>query len=198
MNAGLAVFDRPPLSRDVIVGFVGNGTRKLVEGSLRASGLAPTEEAIDRAYAVFRGHYDAHLLDQTRAYPGVDSLLAALAANGVVLSVLTNKLQRPSERILAGLGLAGRFRAVLGGDDETARKPNPAGLLRLVAEAGILPAEALLVGDSDVDVATARAAGVPVCGVTWGFQSPERIRGAGATWLVERPEEILVACVRPA
>jgi phosphoglycolate phosphatase len=111
-------------------------------------------------------------------------MLGELRARGSILTVLTNKPGDFSRRILDGLGLLAHFARVLGGDDGPPRKPDPAGVLVLIREAGASPATTLLVGDSPVDVATARNAGTIACGVTWGF--------AGRGWLAHDPPDFVV------
>jgi phosphoglycolate phosphatase len=154
----------PPLGLDTVCSFIGNGARALVARSLREAGLpAPPEDVLP----LFLAEYAAHLLDTTRLYPGVAEALDALA--GRELAVLTNKPGEMSRTILRGLGVAERFFRVYGGDDLPTRKPDPEGLQRLMAEANVGPRETALVGDSAIDVRTARAAGVRAVAVRYGF-----------------------------
>jgi phosphoglycolate phosphatase len=162
-----------PLDPVTIHRYVGDGARALVERALGPTRRALWKEAIDR----FLVYYDAHLLDRSCLYPGMRELLAALAAAGVSASVLTNKPEGFSRRILAGLGVAETFVDVIGGDTLPVRKPDPAGVAHLLARARVSAPRALVVGDSSVDVATARAAQVAFCGVSWGF-NPDDILAA--------------------
>ncbi len=146
--------------------FVGEGARRLVARGLLAAGLASDPE---EAVPLFMARYSHHLLDTTGFYPGIEGLLERLSDRR--LAVLSNKPGRFSREILAGLGAAGRFFRVVGGDDAP-RKPDPSGLLGLLREAGVSPEEAVLVGDSAIDVRTARAASIPAIGVTWGLAAP--------------------------
>jgi phosphoglycolate phosphatase len=171
----------PPRPREEVRGFVGEGARVLV-----ARAVAPHAELVEPALAAWRAHYGEHCLDRTRLYPGIEALLAGA---GRPLAVLTNKPGELSRKILAGLGLLPRFAAVVGGD-EAPRKPDPAGLLGIVAKVGAAPAETVLVGDSRHDVATAVAAGVPVVAVTWGLSSRADLAAAGATVFAERAEDL--------
>jgi phosphoglycolate phosphatase len=139
--------------------------------------VAPHAELVEPALAAWRAHYQDHCLDRTRPYPGIEALLAGAARP---LAVLTNKPGELSRRILAGLGLLPRFAAVVGGD-EAPRKPDPSGLLRILAEVGATPAESVMVGDGRHDVATALAAGVAAVAVTWGLSSRADLARAGAT-----------------
>jgi len=163
----------PPLDPFAIHRYVGDGARALVERALGPTRRELWNEGVER----FLAYYDEHLLDRSCLYPGMMELLAALGAAGVSISVLTNKPEGFSRRILAGLGVAGAFIDVVGGDTLPVRKPDPRGVTHLLARAGVSPARALVVGDSSVDVATARAARVPFCGVAWGFD-PGDLRGA--------------------
>jgi phosphoglycolate phosphatase len=176
----------PPLPAETVLGYVGEGARRLVERSLATS----DEASIDAGLAIFRAHYEKHLLDRTRAYPQVPEALAALARGGRVLSVLTNKPEAMSRAILDGLGLLGRFLAVVGGDTLATRKPAPHGLRHLAARAGIALGRTMLVGDSAVDLETARAAGASFCGALWGF-FPERLLRANPERTVARPLDLL-------
>jgi phosphoglycolate phosphatase len=155
---------RPPLPFDVVKAFVGDGAAVLMRRTLRHAGLdLPTEKVLP----VFLECYARHLLDTTRLYPGVLGTLDRLADR--TLAVLTNKPGELSRALLGGLGVAARFARIWGPDDAGGRKPDPEGLRRLVAGLGFVPAESAMVGDSGVDVAAGRAAGVRTIGVTWGF-----------------------------
>ncbi len=148
-----------------VVGMVGEGAAVLVRRALTAAGLDPeTPGALER----FLAHYDPHLLDNTRPYAGIVETLRKLSAR-TRLAVLTNKPARATELMLAGLELRGYFRDVIGGDTKWGRKPGPAGLLHLCEDAGVAPADTLLVGDSAVDLATARNAGTRICLARYGF-----------------------------
>ena len=137
--------------------------RQCIRGA--AAGLDPeTPGALER----FLSHYNAHLLDNTRPYPGMVETLEKLAKH-IPLAVLTNKPAGATTRILDGLGLLRYFRKTIGGDSAFGRKPDPAGLKFLAATASVAAARALLVGDSPVDLATARNAGAQICLARYGF-----------------------------
>jgi phosphoglycolate phosphatase len=173
-NAALAAVAPgvPPLSLAVVRSFVGEGAGVLIARSLAQAGIRKTAEEV---LPTFLDRYRRCLLDTTRLYPGVLETLDRLA--GRTLAVLTNKPGDMSRAILAGLGVAGRFARIYGGGDFPGHKPDPAGLLLLLDELGVRPEEAVLVGDSAVDVRTGRAAGVPTVGVTYGL-NPESLREA--------------------
>lgn len=161
------------LPDDEVRAYIGDGARTLVSRALRAVGASLDVEAV---FAPFLEEYERRLLDTTGPYPHVAETLDALRPRHA-LAVLTNKPGRFSRRILEGLGLLDRFLRVWGPDDAGARKPDPAGLLRLVSEAGADRGSTWMVGDSAIDVRTARAAGVSALAVTYGYH-PESLREA--------------------
>ena len=165
VNALLVELGRPPLPKRTIVGMVGEGANVLVRRALTAASLDPdTPAALER----FLAHYDPHLLDHTRPYPGMADVLETLDGR-VAMAVLTNKPARATHLMLDGLGLQKYFRRIIGGDTPLGRKPAPAGLLHLAADAGVQPARVLMVGDSPIDLATARNAGTRICLARYGF-----------------------------
>ena len=157
-----------PLPVDAIAGMVGEGAALLVRRALKAAG---TSLDVERDLARFLELYDERLLVHTRLYDGTRDALETLSAR-VPLAILTNKPQRPTERILEGLAIAQFFKWVIGGDTPHPRKPDPAGLASLIAAAGATAADTLMVGDSAIDLKTARAAGVALCLVRYGFGFP--------------------------
>jgi phosphoglycolate phosphatase len=181
VNHALASLGLPLRTIEEVRGFVGEGARVLL-----TKAVAPRGDLLEPALAAWREHYVAHCLDRTRPYPGVEALLACARRT---LAVHTNKPGAMARKILAGLDLLPRFAAVVGGD-EAPRKPDPAGLLRIMEAAGATPAETVFVGDSRHDVATARAAGVEAVAVTWGLSSREELVRAGAAVLVDRAGDL--------
>lgn len=154
-----------PLPVDAITAMVGEGAPLLVRRALKAAGL---EIDIRAALPRFLELYDERLLVHTRLYSGTREALDALAPRAT-LAILTNKPQQPTERILEGLALAPFFRWVIGGDTAHGRKPDPAGLNHLMSLAGTGPGETVMVGDSAIDLRTARAASTRLCLVRYGF-----------------------------
>jgi len=153
-----------PLSAERVRTMIGGGARNLVARGLAAAQLdRPVEEVLP----LFLESYRSCLLERTRCYPGVEETLDRLA--GYRLAVLSNKPGDLSREILEGLGLAGRFFRIYGVGDVPGKKPDPAGLYLLLAEAGAAAREAVIVGDSAVDVRTGRAAGIATVGVSYGF-----------------------------
>ena len=182
VNAALAHVGKPRLEDPVIAGFVGNGAPLLVRRALAAEdGIVPEQVDDDlqaTAYSFFLDHYRAHKLDFTYAYEGVLDALQALhelhdEENSTIprrtMAVLTNKPVRPARGICEGLGLAGYFLQIYGGDSFSLKKPDPLGLRTLMSEVGASPEETAMIGDSRVDVLTARNAGVWCVGCTFGF-----------------------------
>ncbi len=154
-----------PLDEDEVVGMVGEGVEKLVSRACAAAHIEPVPSG---AVPRFLELYGDRLLVHTRPYPGVPEALESLV-RVASLALLTNKPRAMSEAILAGLGLAPFFAQVLGGDGPHARKPNPQGLRQLIADFDVTADDTLLVGDSSIDLRTARAAGTPVALVRYGF-----------------------------
>lgn len=164
VNAAMREVHRPELDHEVIASYVGNGAPILIK---RAMGAGASERDCARALDFFLRYYREHMLDNTVAYQGVQEGLDALAS--FPMAVLTNKPVRVSKAILEGLGLVKYFRAVYGGNSFETKKPDPAGMLSVLRELNTAPQEALMVGDSEVDVQTARNAQARSCGVTYGF-----------------------------
>lgn len=180
------------LPAETIIGFVGDGVRKLVERCLtEATGDVVPEARIARGLALLVEHYAAHLLDSTRLYDGVAEVLPELRARGALLSVATNKHEAMARTILLGLGVADVFASIMGGDSLPTHKPDPGIVYELARRTGLAVRETVLVGDSLVDVATARASGVHACAVTWGFARPHVLRAAAPDFLMDRPGELL-------
>ena len=168
LNAALADAGRPPVAAATVRHLVGHGARALIERGLALSG-GGGEGDVDRALPVFLDHYAAHVADGSRPYPGAATALDRCSARGSTLAICTNKPVALSLALIAALGWTARFAANVGGDSLSVRKPDPAHLLATIAAAGGDPATSVFVGDTAVDVATARAAGVPVIACAFGF-----------------------------
>jgi phosphoglycolate phosphatase len=187
MNATRVHVGLPEIDPALIFSFVGNGAAVLVQ---RALGPDASEELVAEALAFFLKFYRAHALEHTQLYPGIRETVEQLHAAEHSLAVLTNKPARISLDILQAIELAQYFVRVYGGDSLPAKKPNPIGIQSLLDETRTAAGQALMIGDSSVDVRTARNAGVRACGVLWGFQ-PESLRENVPDFLVEHPREIL-------
>jgi len=177
--------DEPAIPVETVRTFVGNGARVLIERTLDHAGIG---HAVDEVLPIFLECYDRCLLDTTRPYPGVAEALGAL--DDSPCAVLTNKPGPFARRILEGLHLGPRFARIWGAGDVPERKPDPRGLERLMEELGATPEGTWMVGDSPVDVRTARAAGVRVAGVTWGL-APEGLRQEGPDRLIDDPRDLV-------
>jgi phosphoglycolate phosphatase len=178
-----------PLPVDEIAGMVGEGAALLVRRALHAAGVPRND--LDAALARFLTLYDERLLVHTRPYDGTREVLDALNRHAP-LAVLTNKPQRPTVTILQGLELDRHFRWIIGGDTEYGRKPEPAGLKYLVASAGSGPDDTVLVGDSVIDVRTARAAGTRMCLVSYGFGfATVKAESTDGVLIADRPSDLL-------
>ena len=192
VNATLAHFALKHLEDAHIAGFIGDGALMLVRRALAFEHGSPvSEEFLETAYKFFLDYYRAHKLDFTYAYEGVLEALAALKdlhEQPRTMAVLTNKPVRPAQDICAALGLAPYFLHIYGGNSFATKKPNPEGLLALMAEAGAKPAETVLIGDSMVDVQTARNAGVWSIGCTFGL-APETLKSHQPDVLVDSPKD---------
>jgi phosphoglycolate phosphatase len=164
VNEMLRETGRPALDAELVASYVGHGAPQLIASAL---GAASTEEERREGLAIFLKHYEQQKLENTQAYPGVLEGLQML--EGTPMAVLSNKPAKMSREILEGLGLAHYFDGVYGGDSFEKKKPDPVGALAILRELGASAEEAAMVGDSDVDVQTARNAGMLAVAVTYGF-----------------------------
>jgi phosphoglycolate phosphatase len=167
LNEMLGERGRPPLPLAQVRGMIGDGVPALVARALAASGLDAAELAT--ALPRYTALYEAGAVRLTRPYPGVQETLAALRRQGCRTAVCTNKPQRATQTVLDGLGLAALFDGVAGGDRFTTRKPDPGHLLSLVRELGGRVESTAMIGDSENDAAAARAAGVPIVLMRYGY-----------------------------
>ncbi|MGA8027979.1 MAG: HAD hydrolase-like protein [Bryobacteraceae bacterium] len=188
MNATREQFGMPPLDPKLIYSYVGNGAAVLVR---RALGPDAPEPLVNEALAFFLKFYRVHALEHTRLYAGIRETVEELSGAGHRLAVLTNKPVRISTDIIGALGLAQQFIRIYGGDSFASKKPDPVGVLTLMSEANAAREETLVVGDSGVDVRTARNANVRVCGVMWGFQ-PEAFEIDPPDVLIREPSELSI------
>jgi len=170
VNAMLLEMGCEQLHEDTISGYIGHGAPRLVQLAL---GGNTGEQECERAMQFFLAYYNEHKLDSTRAYSGVPEALEQLAH--YPMAILTNKPVRVSVRILEGLGLSKYFRAVYGGNSFETKKPDPLGAQTILREFAAAPDEALLIGDSEVDVQTARNAGTLAAAVNYGFGTHNRV-----------------------
>jgi phosphoglycolate phosphatase len=189
VNAMLRHFDRTPLPEAVISTYIGDGAARLVSRSLGE----PADQAfLDSALAYFLDYYREHKLDQTYVYPGVfaslDSLRFEPGGGPRSMAVLTNKPIGASQAICEALGLSPYFFRIYGGNSFATKKPDPEGLLALLQEAGVSAQETLMIGDSDVDIRTARNAGVWSMGCSYGL-APHTLVSVPPDCVVDSPAD---------
>jgi phosphoglycolate phosphatase len=180
VNAARAHLGLDPLDPELIYGYVGDGAPTLIKRALPEDA---TSQQCERALLYFLAYYREHMLDYTVLYPGVREGLDRLYRAGKQLAILTNKPVRISIGILAGLGLDLHFFRIYGGNSFEQKKPDPVGIKALCVESKVPQARTVMVGDSDVDILTARNAHCIACGVSYGFK-PES--------LVEHPPDLMV------
>jgi len=190
VNAMLQHIGRPALEGDVIASYVGDGAPALVR---RAIGNTDDEALFRAAMEYFLGYYRIHKLDHTTVYAGIAEALASLAdsTDGVrrLMAVLSNKPVNPSRDIVQALGLGDFFVRIYGGNSFTTKKPDPLGVRTILQETGIAADQALIIGDSSIDVLTGRNAGLWTCGVNYGF-APHSLEEVPPDVLIESPREL--------
>jgi len=167
VNAMRGMMSLPAIGEEIVASYVGNGAPVLVR---RALGPAASEADAERALQYFLAYYRDHMLDNTRLYPGVREALDRLHAAGSKMAILTNKPVAFSQAMIGALDLTDHFFRVYGGNSFNQKKPNPIGIVKLMEESSVPRESTIMVGDSYVDVRTARAACVKACGVSYGFQ----------------------------
>jgi len=189
VNAALRFLGRTELPPDEIAAMVGDGAPALVQ---RALGDNADEATMRRGLEYFLTYYREHKLDHTYVYDGILEALDELqGANGTrrLMSVLTNKPVNPSRAIVEAFGLKEKFVSVYGGNSFETKKPDPLGINTVLAETGVRPEEAIMIGDSHIDIQTGRAAGTWTCGVTYGFAPHTLIDNPGDV-MVDSPQQL--------
>jgi phosphoglycolate phosphatase len=169
LNVILARHDVPAVAFDAARAMIGAGVKPLLTRGLASQGLHLPPAEIDALFEEYLALYAAHIADRSRPFPGLEAALDALAADGCILAVCTNKLEWLSVRLLDALGLSRRFAAICGQDTFPMRKPDPEMLRLTIAKAGGSADRAVMVGDSMTDVLTAKNAAVPVVVVDFGY-----------------------------
>ena len=169
---------------------VGNGINKLIERALPESVRSPQRAAALRPGFIAR--YREHLCEHTRPYPGIPELLDVLSARGILTAVASNKYHEGTVALVRHFFSRHDFAAVLGQREGVPVKPDPAIVREILSRAGIAAADALYVGDSDVDMCTAANAGVESVGAPWGFRPRAELEAAGAVRMAETPADILL------
>lgn len=192
LNHVLVRFGRPPLPADAVRRLVGHGARTLIRRGLAATG-GSDEAMVEEGLPAFLDFYADHICDGTRPFDGVERALTDLAEQGVALAICTNKPEALTLQLLDALGWSDRFQAIVGADTLAVRKPDPAPLHEAIARAG--GGRAVFVGDSITDADTARAAGLPLVAVSFGF-SDRPVEALGADAVIDHYDELLPALRR--
>lgn len=191
VNAALRHIQRPELPDDTISSYVGDGAPILIKRALGTE--AGDESLVKKGLEYFLSYYREHKLDHTTVYRGITDALAAIqrSQNGAPrkMAVLTNKPVNPSRAIVEALGMTRYFAQVYGGNSFRTKKPDPEGAMRVLADVGVGPENAAMVGDSHVDIRTGRNAGLYTVGVTYGF-APHTLNIEPPDVLVDHPEEL--------
>ncbi len=186
-NAALAAFGLPVRTVDEVRRFVGNGVRLLMERAVPGGAQHPQFEEI---LAYFKEYYAAHCRVNTAPYPGVLPMLETLQAAGVPVAVISNKFDGAVKQLAAAY-FGPRVALAVGEKPGVRKKPAPDAVLHALDQLGVAPQRAVYIGDSDVDVATARNAGTDGIAVCWGFRSRQELEAAGAARIAQSPEELL-------
>lgn len=182
-----------PRTKAEVRQFLGNGMKNLIHRSV-PDGTDPETELA--AYRAFRAHYKVHCTDLTAPYPGIPEALSRIKEAGIHVAVLSNKADPEAVR-LCNLYVPGLFDSAAGEREGIPRKPSPEGVLTLMKGAGASPGETLYVGDSEVDIETAKNAGVSCLSVNWGFRDTEQLFASGASKVVSTAEEMADAILLP-
>lgn len=188
-NAALRHCGMPEHTLDEVRMMVGNGVKKLME---RAVPDGENNPSFDEAFTVFREEYMKHNLDHTATYPGIESMLHRLKANGSRLAVVSNKFDKATKSLVAHF--FGDVIDIAIGENEAAgirKKPAPDTVIAAMQQLGADKKRTVYIGDSDVDIETARNSGIPCISVLWGFRSKSFLLEHGATTLVESPDQIV-------
>jgi len=187
VNATLTEMGRATLSDEVISSYIGHGAPMLMS---RALGGMAKEDELARGLGYFLEYYEAHKLDNTRLYPGVAETLGKLSEQKIAMAVLTNKPVKISLRILEELGVAKYFQATYGGNSFETKKPDPLGAKTILGEFRVNAGDSIMVGDSEVDIQTARNADMIAAAVNYGFGIHDRAQHPADIYL-DRMSDLL-------
>jgi len=187
-NAALAQNGLPLRTTDEVRQFIGNGVHKLIARAMPDGG--EEHPKFQQVLDSFVAHYGAHSRDNTRPYDSILETLDALAAQGVKLAIVSNKIDFAVKELSRDY-FGGRMESAVGDDPSRRKKPAPDSVLEAMRQMNVSAQECVYVGDSDVDVITARNAGIPCIAVTWGFRSEECLREAGAAYIAHEAKDII-------
>ena len=190
MNRVLAANGYPTHTYDSYRFFVGNGIKRLVLQSLPE--VARSEKNVDKCFAEMIADYKQNYINKTCLYDGIPLLLDTLIEKGVKLAILSNKADSITQKVYEELLSNWSFKVVMGANDRFPRKPDPSSALHIAETLGVLPEAVCYLGDSNVDMETARAAGFTAVGAVWGFRSKSELVKAGAMFTINKPAELLL------
>jgi phosphoglycolate phosphatase len=182
-----------PLKVETAGSLLGAGARALIKRGFAASGRTLDPQTLDALFADYLTYYSAHIADYSRLYPGVDKALAAFALAGWRQAVCTNKTEGLAKLLIEKLGIAGRFTFICGQDTFGIGKPDPRPLLMTIAASGGAKERAIMVGDSETDIKTARAAVVPVIAVDFGYADVV-VKELSPDCVISHFDELMAAC----
>ena len=189
LNAILHSERMAPVSFDASIAMVGHGARAMLESAFAAHGRRITPARLDQLIQAFLVHYGQHMAEHSKPFPGAEAMLDRFAAAGWRLAICTNKHEAPARRLLQLLGIAERFASITGQDTFVFRKPDPRHLTETIRLAGGNGTSAVMVGDSRIDIETAKAANVPVVAVEFGY-SPLPVAELGADRVIAHFDQL--------
>ena len=190
VNLTLKEMGLSQITKDQCRMFVGNGARVLIEESLKVSG-DPKASRIEEGMKIYGRIFDQNCTYHVTPYEGIPEMLKALKDRGIHLAVLSNKPDRQTVKVVKEIFGDNIFDYAQGQKDGIRRKPAPDGVWYLMEQMQVSKEECLYIGDSEVDAATGKNAGLETIGVLWGFRDRKTLETAGADHLIERPEELL-------
>ena len=190
VNATLRELGLGQITPEQCKAFVGHGARRLIEDSLKAAG-DENAERIEEGMETYGRIFKENCTYKVAPYDGIVPMLEALKSAGIRLAVLSNKPHVQTQDVVATFFEPDVFIVVQGQQAHIPRKPDPAGVYQVLDALGVSKEECLYIGDSDVDMDTGKAAGVDTIGVPWGFRTKEVLEAHQATYIVEKPEEII-------
>lgn len=189
VNYGLEKMGYKPHPLEKFYRFIGNGALKLCQRAL--ADYTDSEEAVNTLHEYFSGYYRAHSTDKTVTYDGIKELVNELRAKGLKLAVASNKPDEFTKSIVTDIFGNDTFSVILGKRENCATKPAPQIIYDIMNEAGVIFSDTILAGDSDVDILTARNAGIKSIGCTWGFRTKEELISTGADYIADHASDIL-------
>ena len=187
VNAALEHYKMPRRSLDEVRSFVGNGLRNLM---IRAVPDGEENPKFEEALSFLKDYYAVHCKDNTGPYPGIMEMLDELKERGITMAIVSNKIDSAVKELDKEY-FNGYMSAAIGEMEGVARKPAPDTVLKALEECNLKPEDAIYVGDSDVDIATAKNTGIPCISVSWGFRDTAFLKEHGATQIIDNPAELL-------